>query len=271
MTIASSSLILFDGHSTARRTWEAIKGDKKRGTTDPVELARRTLRSSVQSFRNALEENPTTHALCVFDHGGKNWRHRVYPEYKAHRPEADPEFKAMIPELRSRIEGVLDVQTVAIPDVEADDVIAAMVRKCIEAGMPGDKITVLTTDKDLAWLAAHGCTVRNHFEGKNRDLEWVERKFGAGLGFRHILDMLALMGDKEDNVPGMNGCGPVNAAEWIRRYGTVENLLAHAHEISGAIGDKLRAQVDAVRMSRLLVSFKTQIQCGVTFNQLQRV
>lgn len=261
--MSNATLLLIDGHSCVRRVYEAI-------TDAPDEAARvaRALRSSLQSVRLILEANPTTHALVVFDHGGQNWRHRLYPEYKANRPPSTPEFKAMIPELRKRIEGALGVLTHSVPDVEADDVIAAITRKAIEAGIPGDAITVSTTDKDLAWLMCRGVRIWVHHDRKHKTEDDIVARFGVGSA--QILDYLALAGDKSDGVPGLHGCGPATAVKWLTQYGNLPGIIANAAEIGGAIGQKLRENMAALKLSRLLVSFKTDIQCGVTWNQLRR-
>lgn len=261
--MSGATLLLIDGHNVVRRVYEAI-------TDAPSEAERvaRAMRSSLQSIRRCLEENATSHALVVFDHGGKNWRHGHYAEYKANRPPTPPEFKAAISGLRERIEGVLGVHTLSKDGFEADDLIGAIVRKWIDSGKPAAAITVASTDKDLQWLIAFGVRIRDHFEKIFKTEEDVQRKFGVRPAL--VLDWLALVGDKTDNVPGLAGCGKVTATEWLNKYGSLSALLENADQIGGKIGEKLRAGMDMVRLSRLLVSLRTDMQCGVTWNQMRR-
>ncbi|MEX3924385.1 5'-3' exonuclease H3TH domain-containing protein [Paraburkholderia sp. BR10936] len=265
--MSESTLLLVDGHSVVRRVYEAVNGGAPMIEAEKVKQASR---SSLQSLRRAFDEHPSTHALVAFDAGGKNWRHALYPEYKANREESTPEFKAMIAPLRERVEGVLGVHTVAVPGVEADDVIGTVVRRWIESGRDPARITILSGDKDLVWLTAHRARVYDHFGAEWRGAEWIEKKFGAGIRAAQILDWLALNGDKVDGVPGLKGCGKVTATRWLNEFGTLDALIERAAEVSGKIGETLRAGIEDVRLSRRLVSLKTRVECGVTWGLLRR-
>jgi DNA polymerase-1 len=261
--------LLIDGHGVVRRCYEKLKRDAG-GALEEPKLVHNAMRTGLQSLNKALSACPTSHACVVFDFGGKNWRHRLYPEYKANREPSTDEFKQGVRGLRSKVEGVLGVKALAVEHVEADDTIATLVRRWIESGRPAANVTVSATDKDLAWLGAHGVVIHSHFEDGPRDAAWVAGKFGDGITHAQILDYLALVGDKTDNVPGLNGCGPKTAHAWLTQYGTLPALLEKAGEIPGAIGDKLRAGIEAVKLSRTLVSLHTKVQCGVSWRDLLR-
>jgi DNA polymerase-1 len=253
--VMEQSLLLLDGHSIVRRVYEARKANNPKGQ-DEQTIVESSMYSALMSIQRALDEHPTTHGLAVFDYGGENWRHRIYPEYKANREPTTPEFKAGVHTLRTRINRTLGLCETAIEDAEADDVITTVTRRWDYRG----PVTLLTTDKDLTWLVAHGVRIWNHFEGHWRDAEWCMRKMGVEP--YQVLDYLALVGDKTDNVPGLHGCGPKTAAAWLEQYGTLENIIANADVIPGALGTKLKLGMDRLLMSRKLVSLASNINCG---------
>ncbi|TES62204.1 5'-3' exonuclease, partial [Burkholderia cepacia] len=100
-----------------------------------------------------------------------------------------------------------------------------------------------------------------------RTAEWAERKFGVPPDLIH--DFLALMGDDVDGVPGLEGVGKITAAKWLLAYGNLDGVLENADSITGKVGERLRQNMDIVRLSRQLVSFKTDVQCGLTWNTLR--
>lgn len=252
-------LLLFDGLNIARRVYEAIPGPDSR------ERAEGAVKSSLGSFRNALNEMDPTHVLAAFDYGGLTWRHRVYAQYRANRKPMAQELRDALPLLYDQLADRLGVTSVSIPDVEAEDVIAACFARWKSVGK-GSAI-VMSTDKDLASLMTEGALIRDHATPEWRGAEWSERKFGIPPEL--ILDFLALMGDTVDGVPGLEGVGKVTAAKWLNTYGSLEGVLENAHAIKGKVGERLRDNMEIVRISRQLVSLKTDIQCGVSWNVLR--
>jgi 5'-3' exonuclease len=258
--MTEQTLLLIDGMSTIRRVYEA------NDETDPVKKVQKAMHSSYASIRNALEEHPHTHALIAIDHGGETWRHRLFAEYKANRDPMPPELRAAIPDLLKKLRENLSLFSLSIPGVEADDVIATCVRRWLE-GKKG-KVVVISTDKDLVWLAAHGARVWHHFDRVWRDEEWCLNKFGVYPG--QILDFLALIGDTSDNIPGLYRCGAKTAAKWLGEYHTLAGVLENADKIPGKIGQKLRDDIEIVKLSRKLTMLHSAVKCGITWGDLRR-
>lgn len=252
-------LLLIDGLNIVRRIYEANPQPDSR---EKVEGA---VKSSIGSFKRALNEIAPTHVLAAFDYGGETWRHRLYPAYRANRKPMPQALRDALPDLYEQLADRLGVAIVSIPDVEADDVIATCFLRWASA-KTGPAV-VMSTDKDLAWLMTKGALIRDHFTPEWRNAEWVERKFGIPPSL--ILDFLALMGDHVDGVPGLEGVGKLTAAKWLRAYGSLDGVLENADTIKGKVGERLRDNMDTVRLSRQLVSFKTDIQCGLTWNALR--
>jgi protein Xni len=254
------SLLLIDGMSVIRRVYEA--NDEK----DPTQKAAIAMRNAFSSLRNILEMRPHTHALLAIDYGGETWRHRLYGPYKDNRPPTPPELRAALPALLERVKRELNLFSLAVPDVEADDTIATCVRRWLESG--GTEVTIITTDKDLTWLVAHGAKIWNYFEKSWRDQQWCLDKFGIYPD--QVLDYLALIGDGTDGIPGLHKCGPVTATKWLKEYGNFQGVIDNADKITGKIGERLRADIELVKLCRRLTSLHSAVKCGITWGQLKR-
>jgi len=131
----------------------------------------------------------------------------------------------------------------------------------------GVRCTILSTDKDMCLLASETTVVRNHFTGEIRDPAWVLAEFGVDVS--QLLDVMALMGDTADNVPGVAGIGKIYASGLIRRFGTLEHLIANADQVKGKLGERLRAQADMAILSKQLIALKTDLNLGVQFSTLR--
>jgi DNA polymerase-1 len=210
------------------------------------------------------EERPT-HLTCVFDAPGENFRNRIYAEYKAHRPPMPPELAGQISMVRTVVEA-FGLTTLEVPGFEADDVIATLARIATAAGM---EVVICSSDKDLTQLCSSEVSVLDTM--KNRRIGPAEVKEKFGVGPERVGDVLALMGDSIDNVPGVDGIGPKTAADLINKYGTLENLLEHASEVKGKRGEALCAARELVRTSRELVALRDDAPLPKTLAELHRV
>ena len=196
-------------------------------------------------------------AAVVFDAKGKTFRDDLYPEYKANRPP-------MPAELRSQLESIhAIVRALGFPmlvegGVEADDVIGTLAEQAREAGLD---VLVCTGDKDMAQLVDDRVTMVNNLDDAVLDAPGVKAKFGVPP--ESIVDYLALVGDTVDNVPGVPKVGPKTASKWLAAYGTLENLVAHADEIKGKVGENLRASLDRIPLSKELVTIRRDVPLGV--------
>lgn len=251
-------LLLADGLNIVRRVYEANPAP------DSPEKADGAVRSSLASFRRALVEHRPTHFLAAFDHGGQTWRHDLYPQYKADRKPMPPDLLARIPDIQEQL-SAMGLAHCSVPGVEADDVIPT-VGLHWKRTRPG-RVIVLSTDKDLAVLLPAGIEIRDHFKPEWRDAAWVQAKFGVPPSL--LGDFLALMGDSTDGIPGVPGVGQKTAAKLLLEYGSLEALLARAGEVKGKIGESLRASMAEARISKQLVSFKTDLTLGLTWRSLR--
>ena len=187
-------------------------------------------------------------AAVIFDAKGKTFRDDLYPEYKANRPPMPGELRAQIEPIHALVRA-LGFPVLEVPGVEADDVIGTLAERGKEAGLD---VLVSTGDKDMAQLVDDRVTMVNTMDGAVLDAAGVKGKFGVPP--ESIVDYLALVGDTVDNVPGVPKVGPKTAAKWLAQYGTLENLVAHADEVKGKVGENLRASVDRIPLSKELVT-----------------
>ena len=200
--------------------------------------------------RLVIDGNPDYFAV-VFDAPGKTFRDEWYPEYKANRapmPESLVEQIAPLHEL-IRVHGW---PLLMVDGVEADDVIGTLVRK---AEAHGVECVISTGDKDLAQLVDPNVTLVNTMSNETLDEAGVIAKFGVRAD--QVLDLLTLTGDAVDNVPGVSKVGPKTAAKWLEQYGTLDNVIAHAADIGGVVGENLRAALDWLPQAKRLLTVKT--------------
>ncbi|MGO4158471.1 5'-3' exonuclease [Cupriavidus sp. YAF13] len=259
------TLLLIDGLNILRRVYEANPAEDI-----PTKVEGAVL-SALASFRRALTDCKPTHALAAFDTGGKTWRHALYPQYRQHRKPMDPELAEVLPDFRLTLTEVLGLQTVMIDGYEADDIIATAFYRWT-ASKEGQVIPV-STDKDVLQLIADGAIVRNHFAtAKNGEPSWFDERYVMdkfGVGSHQLADYLALLGDSTDDIPGVEKVGAKTAAKLLQRYGDLEGVLANAAEEKGVVGKNLAEQAHLARLSRQLLSLKTDAQLGLTWNMLR--
>lgn len=252
-----AKLLAIDGLNIVRRVYEASP------EPDSDLKASIALRHALSSFRNVLEAHAPTHVLAAFDYGGPNWRHALYPRYREGRAPMPSFLRDALPGFHQRLREV-GLHVVTIPEVEADDVIATGVTRWLAEGR-GEAI-VATTDKDLHCLIADGALVWDHFKGEWHDDAWVWARFGVAP--ERMLDLLALMGDPTDGVPGVDKVGMKTAARLLNAYGDLDAVMAGAGILKTPLGERLRAGREVLAVSRQLVQLKTDVRLGVTWKML---
>ncbi|WP_449447127.1 DNA polymerase I [Thermomonas brevis] len=247
-------LVLIDGSSYLYRAFHALPP-----LTNAAGEPTGALFGVVNMLRGHLKDTPERIAFVV-DAPGKTFRDALYPEYKANRPPMPDELRAQV-EPMMEIVSALGIPILREPGVEADDVIGTL---ALQAAAQGLEVTISTGDKDFAQLvrpAAGGkgsVALVNTMSGSRMDSDAaVIEKFGVRAD--QIVDLLALMGDAIDNVPGVEKCGPKTAAKWLAEYGSLDGVMAHADAIKGKIGDNLRAALDRLPLNRELVTIKTDV------------
>jgi DNA polymerase-1 len=224
----------------------------------------------------ALREHEPTHVALVFDAGRRSFRNDIDPEYKANRPEAPDDLAVQFPLVRD-VARALAVPVVEEPGVEADDVIGTLACRAREAGYD---VVVVTGDKDFAQLVDGKLSLYDPMAEASGRGGWtgpaeVEKKLAVRPD--QVVEYMAILGDKIDNVPGIPGVGEVTAAALVRHFGTVEAMLARADEIPRAVSrggeklkEKLLANVERLRMNRRLVEIKCDLSLPVAPEQFAR-
>jgi len=241
-------LVLIDGSSYLYRAFHALPP-----LTNAAGEPTGALFGVVNMLRATLKENPEYVAFVV-DAPGKTFRDDLYPLYKANRAAMPDDLRAQVLPMCEIVQA-LGMPILRVDGVEADDVIGTL---ALQANADGIEVTISTGDKDFAQLVRPGLALVNTMSGSRMDSdETVFEKFGVKPG--QIIDLLALMGDAVDNVPGVEKCGPKTAAKWLAEYGTLDGVMAHAADIKGKIGDNLRAALDRLPLNRQLVTIKTDV------------
>lgn len=244
----SQTLLLVDGSSHLYRAFHAMAP-----LTAPDGTPTGALYGVLNMLRRLRADYVHDYCAVVFDAKGENFRHKMYPDYKATRPPMPDELRPqaeMLPEMVR----LMGWPVLVVPDVEADDVIGTLAKKGEEAGW---NVVISTGDKDMAQLVSEHVTLVNTMSNEKLDIDGVKNKFGVRPD--QIIDYLTLIGDKVDNVPGVDKCGPKTAVKWLDQYGTLQNVMDHASEIKGKVGENLQAALPQLPLSYQLVTIKTDV------------
>ncbi|MEP6995805.1 MAG: DNA polymerase I [Acidobacteriota bacterium] len=218
----------------------------------------------VTMLRKMLREHAPDLVAAAWDGPQRTKRHEAYAAYKANRVAMADDLAVQLPQIRELLEAYR-IPVLELPGFEADDVIGTLAAKASDAGFD---VVIVTADKDMLQLV--GPHVRVFHTGKEVFLDepGVETFFGVRPG--QVADVLALMGDSVDNVPGVPGVGQVTAKKWIGQYGSLTALLERADEIKGKVGESLRQNTDAAMLSRQLVGIPTDLPIAFDPNALRR-
>lgn len=244
-----SRLVLIDGSSYLYRAFHALP-PLSNAQGEPTGA----LFGVVNMLRSTLKERPAYVAFVV-DAPGKTFRDDLYDQYKANRPPMPDELRSQV-EPMCRIVEALGISILRIPGVEADDVIGTLALQGLAQDL---KVTISTGDKDFAQLVRPGIELVNTMTGSRMDSDAaVMEKFGVRAD--QIIDLLALMGDAVDNVPGVEKCGPKTAAKWLAEYQHLDGVMAAAPAMKGKIGENLRAALERLPLNRELVTIRTDVQ-----------
>lgn len=242
------TLLLVDGSSYLYRAYHAMAQ-----LTAPDGAPTGALYGVLNMLRRLRSDYVHDYCAVVFDAKGKNFRHEMFPDYKATRPPMPDDLRPQAEALPDLVR-LMGWPVLVIPQVEADDVIGTLAKMASEAGW---NVVVSTGDKDMAQLVNERVTLVNTMSGETLDIEGVKEKFGVRPD--QIRDYLALMGDKVDNVPGVEKCGPKTAVKWLEAYGSLAGVMEHAAEIKGKVGENLQAALEQLPLSYDLVTIKTDV------------
>ena len=213
-------------------------------------------------LRRLRKETAADYIACVFDAKGKTFRDEWYPQYKANRPPMPDDLSAQIEPLHHSVRA-MGWPLLMVTGVEADDVIGTLAK---QAGQQGVQTIISTGDKDITQLVNPLVRLVNTMSNENLDEAGVETKFGVKPS--QIVDYLTLIGDSVDNVPGVDKVGPKTAVKWLAQYGTLDNIVAHAGEISGVVGENLRKALTWLPTARKLLSIKCDVELPLKLDDL---
>lgn len=214
-------------------------------------------------IKSLQKDYPNGNVIVIFDAKGKTFRNDLYPEYKANRPPMPDDLRCQIEPLHNIIKA-MGLPLLVIPDVEADDVIGTLADQASKQGL---ETIISTGDKDMAQLVSEHVRLINTMTNTETDIPGVMEKFGIRPD--QIIDYLALMGDKVDNIPGVQKCGPKTAVKWLTEHETLENVIANADKVKGKIGENLRAALEQLPLSYELATIKLDVELEQPLNAIK--
>jgi DNA polymerase I len=250
--MSARKLILVDGSSYLYRAFHALP---------PLSNSKGEPTGAVLGVLNMLnkmikEESPQRIAV-VFDAPGRTFRDDLFDQYKAHRAPMPDDLRSQVQPLLDTV-AAMGLPLLRVPGVEADDVIGTLARQGAEAGY---EVLISTGDKDMAQLVGPRVELINTMSNTRLDRDGVKAKFDVFP--EQIVDYLALVGDSSDNIPGITGVGAKTAAKWLTQYRTLDELIAHAGDIGGKVGENLRNELVMLELSRKLATIDTALPLDI--------
>ena len=254
-----SPLILVDGSSYLFRAYH-VPYLQALSTADGQPTG--AITGVLNMIKSLKKDYPNGNIVVVFDAKGKTFRNDMYPEYKTNRPPMPDDLRSQIAPLHQII-AAMGLPLLVIEGVEADDVIGTLAE---QASQQGIECVISTGDKDMAQLVSPHVRLINTMTNVELDEAGVIEKFGVRPD--QIIDYLALMGDKVDNIPGVDKCGPKTAVKWLLEHGTLENVIANADSVKGKIGENLRSALAHLPLSYQLATIKLDVELEQSAEQL---
>ena len=249
-------LILLDGTAYLYRAFHALPPltNKKGENTGAIH-------GFLKALNKILEDFSPEHIGIVFDAKGKNFRHKIYSEYKANRSKMPDELSEQIPKLYEILD-LLGFPPIIVEGVEADDVIGTLSNKYKK----NKNIKIFSGDKDFAQLVDSNVVIINPVSLDIMDERAVKKKFD--IEAKNIIDYLALVGDKSDNIPGIPGVGAKTASRLINQFGNIEKIISSKDLISGKVGDAIRQNIDQLKLSKILATIKQDVNLDISLKNL---
>ncbi len=249
-------VILIDGSSYIYRAFHALPpltttAGKPTGAT----------RGFASMLRKLIDIYPGIPMVMIFDAKGPNFRNDFYKDYKSNRPPMPNELRVQIDDIKT-LSKLFKMNILEIEGVEADDVIATLAKDFNEK-----KILISSPDKDLTQLVEATTIQHNSMTNDFFDVQGVYSKFGVYPN--KIAELLAIVGDRSDNIPGITKVGNKTAAKWIEKYGSLNSIIDNAADISGVVGVNLRNELSNLKRNLFLVSLKNDLKLNLNFNDLQ--
>ncbi|MFT6028450.1 MAG: DNA polymerase-1 [Oleiphilaceae bacterium] len=221
------------------------------------------IKGVISMLKRIPQDYPGSNVIVIFDAKGKNFRHDLFPEYKANRPPMPDDLRCQIAPIHQIIKA-MGFPLLIIPDVEADDVIGVLAN---EATHNKQDVIISTGDKDMAQLVTEHVTLVNTMTDSKMNIAGVKEKFGVRPD--QIIDYLALIGDTVDNIPGVPKCGPKTAVKWLAQYESLEGVMNNAHEIKGKVGEYLRNSIAFLPLSYELATIKIDLELPQKLHEIE--
>ncbi len=253
----AKKLLLVDAPNHAFRAYHAIQNDMRAPDGFPT----RCLYGFTRMLLALARDFKPDYVAFVFD-SGKSFRNDLLPTYKGQRPDMPEELRAQWPELKPLIEA-FGYATIAIPGTEADDLIGTL---AVRFASEDVHVGIVSGDKDFCQLVNGHIGVVDLMKGVELDRAGVVERWGVPP--EQIIDLLSLMGDASDNVPGIPGVGEKKASQFLAKYGDLEGVLANAKTIGGKTGETIAANVETARLAKQLVTIHTAMPLDTTLEQL---
>jgi DNA polymerase-1 len=253
------TLLLIDGSSYLYRAFHALP-DLKNKENHPTGV----IYGVLNMLRLTHSQFPSDYSVCIFDAKGKTFRNDIYSEYKANRPRMPEELAIQIEPLKKAILAM--GWPMMIKDfVEADDVIGTLSKK---ANANKIKVVISTGDKDLAQLVNKETTLINTMTNEKLDIDGVRNKFGVPPSL--IIDYLTIIGDKADNVPGIDKVGPKTALKWLNEHESLEKIVKNSDTFGGVVGENLRKAIDWLPTAKDLITIRCDLDINVNWDEFVR-
>tara|TARA_Y100000813_G_C24164556_1_gene353554 strand:- start:3753 stop:6437 length:2685 start_codon:yes stop_codon:yes gene_type:complete len=258
MSEKQDPIILVDGSSYLYRAYHALPP-----LTTSKNQPTGAIKGVISMIKKILIDHPESPLAVVFDAKGKTFRHDMYSEYKANRPPMPEDLVQQIEPIHQIIT-LMGIKLIMIPGVEADDVIGTLAEQARQKRLD----TVISTgDKDMTQLVCKNVSVVNTMSGELLNESGVLKKFGVEP--KYITDYLALIGDKSDNVPGVEKVGPKTAVKWLNEFGDIDGIKSNAESIGGKVGENLRASLETLDLAHQLVKIKTDVELDLGIEDLK--
>ena len=250
------TLLLVDGSSYLYRAFHALP-DLKNKDNHPTGV----IYGVLNMLRLTHSQFPSDYSVCIFDAKGKTFRNDIYKNYKANRPKMPQELAIQIEPLKKAISAM--GWPMLIKDaVEADDVIGTLSKQANDKKI---KVIISTGEKDLAQLVNKDTTLINTMTNEKLDITGVKNKFGIPPS--SIIDYLTIIGDKADNIPGVEKVGPKTALKWLEEYKTLEKIVKNSNHLSGVVGENLRKAIDWLPTAKDLITIRCDLDIKVDWQQ----
>ena len=257
MSEEKDPIILVDGSSYLYRAYHALPP-----LTTSKNQPTGAIKGVISMIKRVLIDHPDSPLAVVFDAKGKTFRHDMYSEYKANRPPMPEDLVQQIEPIH-RIISLMGIKLIMISGVEADDVIGTLAEQARQKRL---NTVISTGDKDMTQLVCDNVSVVNTMSGELLDKNGVMKKFGVGPEL--ITDYLALIGDKSDNVPGVDKVGPKTAVKWLNEYKNIEGIKKNAESIGGKVGENLRSSIETLDLAHELVKIKIDVPLEIGIKDL---